>query len=653
MSAHRRTILLEGTREDTLAAAHGFVGESTSVLWVSEREPGAATPAEARRMLGSAFDAVVLDFTDDVDADLLGVAHGFVWGGGALVVRMGPPRGSPRLATIPYDVDAVGTRFPRRLLDALRASRSSDLAPLGSIARDVRSTDEQAAVVAELARALGGAEPRVVALLSDRGRGKSSALGLAIRELAGARRIAVVAPTPDSAQEVFRFAIGSPEAPGDGPIRFATPHGIATTIERWDALVIDEAAQIPVPELQRIVTRHATIPIAMATTGRGYEGTGRGFVLRFLQALRRSERPLTELALHAPIRWDEGDPVERAVFDALLLDAEPSETPSEDNLLATVIDREELAANEPLLRSFFGLLVHAHYRTTPGDLATLLDAPNVRLHALRDGDRIAAASLVALEGGLPDDVIRAVAAGRTRIRGHALPDTLIAHASRMEAGALEIVRSVRLAVHPALRRRGLGARLVDHVHRSYAPDLFGTMFGATPELLRFRRSVGYALVRVGASRGARTGEPAAVMLRAASEPGATLIADLSRELARELPLQLELLASELTLDPALDAALREGLPAPRPLGDAEARRTVEAYLRGPRTFESAAGAILMRVREREAELGHEAAHALVRARVLERRSWSEAARRGGYPSVPAAMRALRRALRDLLDPPQD
>ena len=48
--------------------------------------------------------------------------------------------------------------------------------------------------------------------------------------------------------------------------------------------------------------------LAFASTARGYEGTGRGFVLRFLEQLRREGRPLTELRLEAPIRWEAGDP---------------------------------------------------------------------------------------------------------------------------------------------------------------------------------------------------------------------------------------------------------------------------------------------------------------------------------------------------------
>jgi tRNA(Met) cytidine acetyltransferase len=63
---------------------------------------------------------------------------------------------------------------------------------------------------------------------------------------------------------------------------------------------------------------------------------------------------------------------------------------------AVALDRDALVADETQLREFFGLLVHAHYRTTPGDLHRLLDAPNLRLHALRHRGQVVAACLLAL-----------------------------------------------------------------------------------------------------------------------------------------------------------------------------------------------------------------------------------------------------------------
>jgi tRNA(Met) cytidine acetyltransferase len=214
---------------------------------------------------------------------------------------------------------------------------------------------------------------------------------------------------------------------------------------------------------------------------------------------------------------------------------------------------------------------------------------------------------------------------------------------------------VRIATHPDARRRGLARALVEHVHRAYpSADLFGTMFGANPELLAFRHDVGYALVRVGASRGARTGEPSAVMLREGSERGARLLGELREELARDLPLQIELLDAdgELGLDPRLRDALSDAAPplssAPV-LSDADVRARVASYLGGPRPFEAVAWAVTQFVAGADLAVLEEREQALVEGRVLKRRSWRAVAADAGYANAPTAMRALRPAVRKLFD----
>jgi len=259
---------------------------------------------------------------------------------------------------------------------------------------------------------------------------------------------------------------------------------------------------------------------------------------------------------------------------------------------------------------------------------------------------------VAVEGALSPTVSSDIHWGHTRIRGHALAETLLSHSGRPDAGPLKMIRSVRIAVHPALRRRGLGTRLIDHVHRTYDPDLFGTLFGATAALLAFRRHVGYALLRVGASRGTRTGEPAAVMVRPVSAAAKALVADLRVDLARDLPLQLSLMAAghELVLDPALEAALHLGLPDAPTLDEAAIRYTVATYAFGPRTLEAAAVALTAFIEGHRDALDtlSDGERTLIEGRVLGHESWHGITERAGLPSVPAAMRAARRAVRALV-----
>ena len=661
MSAlHRRHIVLRGTSTETAAAARHCVANlpATDVLWVTDAPADTGfeevAPRRVRGLLGRAFDAVVLDLHGGLDADLIGQSQGFVWGGGALVLRLPPEgdiplSGQTRFAAPPHRPSDVGRRF-YALFDARLGQAPTAASPLTPCDHVRHGTAEQTHVVEQLAALFRAPTPGCAVVVADRGRGKSSALGLALARLGSPPgiRIAVSAGQRDAVREVFRFA-------GEGQADFVAPIDLAFGDAIYDLIVIDEAAQLPVPLLQAIVRRHPDATLAFATTARGYEGTGRGFLLRFVTWLETEPRPATTLTLTAPIRWGPDDPLEAAVFDTLLLGARPAEVTPEidvDQVVHRVLDRDALAQDPRLLADFFGLLVHAHYRTTPGDLHRMLDAPNLRLHALLHEGRVVAATWIALEGALSPAVSDAIHWGHTRIRGHALAETLLSHSARPDAGPLRIVRSVRIAVHPGCRRRGLGTRLIDHVHQTYQPDLFGTLFGATAELLAFRRSVGYALIRVGASRGTRTGEPAAVMVRPVSAPAHALLRDLRADLARDLPMQLSLMAAgnELVLDPALEAALRHDLPKAPPLTPEAVRYTVATYAFGPRTLEAAAVALTTFIETHRDLLATLSAteRVLIEGRILAHDGWHAVTEKAGLNSLPAAMRAARRAVRALV-----
>lgn len=693
--------MARGSRADTRQAAHRLIANlpNEAILWVSRRtvkdadlplpESRHRPPGRVRHLLGQSLDAVVLDLHDGLDGDVLAQCHGFIWGGGHLILRM-PPEGRPpeagqeRFAAHPYAPDDVGHRFWQRLERALERAnwqRAEELAPLPPADHKVRGTDEQRNVAGRLAALFAEDAPRYAALLADRGRGKSSALGMALRDYleaadegADTPRVAVSAGHPDSAAEVFRFATGTSSPPDDGPLRFLRPTELLDAAETstFDIIVIDEAAQLAVPLLRRLVERHPNAHFAFATTTHGYEGTGRGFELRFLEWLDERDSRLERLTLEEPIRWATDDPLEDFIFDALLLDAEPFSAPDRlgpEDCRHRKLDRDSLASDEDLLHEFFGLLVQAHYRTTPSDLHRLLDAPNLHLHALLADGHVVAATWVAEEGGLTERLCQDIYGGR-RIRGHALPETLVSHLGFPEAGRMTMRRSVRIAVHPALRRRGLGTRLVEAVHAHYeretehadSPDLFGTLFGATPGLLQFRRSVGYGLVRMGASRGRRTGEPSVAMIRPLSEAARRLYERARRELAWKLPLQLELMKAEgdLVFEETLERELCAELPDPEPLPQSRLLQTVRHYAWGPRTHASAAHAIDQFVRDHRDALDTLAPRhrRLVEARILERCSWRATKARADAPSFRMTMRGLRHAIRQLaehagLKPPPD
>lgn len=605
-------------------------------------------PRQARRQLGGECDLLVFDARAGFDADAFGALSGAVVGGGALLLLTPPPGDWP------------AGRFAARWLRLLLATGERPPATASPVAAPPAEGSDPAALTADQARAVAavlrvarGHRRRPLVLTADRGRGKSAALGIAAARLLqqGATRVLVTAPRSAAAASLFgqvERLLGTRHPAG---LAFVAPDALLRQPQPAELLLVDEAAALPVPLLEGLLRRHARI--AFATTVHGYEGTGRGFAVRFRQVLDTLTPGWRELRLQAPVRWAPDDPLEAFSFAALLLDAAPAEatavagaTPASCRFGA--LDRDALAADEPLLRELFGLLVLAHYQTRPSDLQRLLDDPAVTVWAARHASHLVAAAVVVQEGGLTPVLAQEVAAGRRRPAGHLLPQALALHEGCTAALPLRYARVMRIAVHPAAQRRGLGQTLLATLAReSPRVDFLGTSFGATSELLRFWQGAGLLPVRVGVQRDAASGTHSVLLLRPLGAPAAQLFEALRARFLEQLPYRL---ADGLDdLEPALLAALARGAPAPLPLPQEQA--DLAAYASGRRDY---AGVLAALWRGAWHALANDGAAALSAAerdalvrRVLQKRPWAEVAALQGVPGrsqIEAQLRAGAAAL---------
>lgn len=658
------------TAQDILAT----VAPQEPVLWISDAAPAgiaALAPGKAHGVLGSEYSSLVFDALEGFDADAFGAVSGALCAGGSLLL----------LLPAPAEIGISRSRFLARLWRVLRQDEHAmfimpgmplpalpSTAPAPRPAASWRTEDQQRAVDA-LMKVVTGHRRRPLVITSDRGRGKSAALGIAAAQLMrkGTRRILVTAPRLDAAEAVFRHAHA--ELPGsamtrgrvclgDAVLEFVAPDDLILTPRESDLLLVDEAAAIPAALLERLLMRHARI--AFATTVHGYEGTGRGFALRFYRTLVWLTPGWKSLRLETPIRWPADDPLERLTFRALLLDA--ATAPEAEIAGATVqsctaeaLARDALAQDEAALGELFGLLVLAHYRTRPADLRHLLDDPAVTVYAMRHGGHIVATALVAAEGGFDAGLARAIAQGRRRPHGHLIAQSLAVHAGLEQAPGLRYGRVMRIAVHPALQGRGLGTRLIGDIAQDLATrgmDGIGASFGASVAVLRFWQRCGMLPVRLGLTREHTSGTHSAIVLRGLSDAGRELYASARQRFGDYLP---PLLSDALReLEPALAAFLlsQEGTDAVPALSEQEWRDVI-GFAFALRGYEVSMVAVDRLARTALGDgcicgLLDEAHRDLLVARVVQKRGWSDSARQCGFSGRAQALDALRRVMRALV-----
>ncbi|SEV84077.1 tRNA(Met) cytidine acetyltransferase TmcA [Natrinema salifodinae] len=725
----RRLLALAGDRErgyDALASILDTLPvpiTETSLVGPDDRlRCEQLSQANAGELLGTTRDVIAVDAHDELRPNALGKVVGAVDGGG-LLLFLTPPldewpdrRGGfdASLAVPPFELTDVTGRFKRRLVETLRAHRGIAIVDLDrgqveddglthpaprpatgvpappadrrfpAAAYEACLTADQADAVAAFESLSDAADDQAVVLEADRGRGKSSAAGLAAGAFAAdGEDVLVTAPAARNARELFDRAgelceaLAADGADGDtegwdpltvesrrietpagGTVRFREPSAAVDELESADIVVVDEAAALPVATLESLL---AADRVAFATTIHGYEGAGRGFSVRFRDRLAESDHEVTDRTLVEPIRYAAGDPVEVWAFRALLLDARPPVEPlvadaAPENVDYRHLEPDDLLADERLLREAFGLLVLAHYRTEPNDLARLLDAPNLTARALvRDG-HVVSVALLAREGALSNET-RAMMYEGGRVRGNMLPDVLTSQLRDEAAGEPAGLRVVRIATHHAARSRGLGSRLLERVREEFSDsaDWLGTGFGATPGLLDFWRENGYRTVHVSTTRNDASGEYSSLMLAPTSDAGRALHDRHAAWFARRFA---ALCSDSLDdLDPDVGrAVLRSvdsGAGPPLDLTDHE-WRVVAGAAYGPGLFDVDPGpfrALVVRyfVDDPAAVDLTAREERLLILRALQSRAWPAVAEFLDYPSTGQCMQALGDAFRPLVD----
>ncbi|TCK17959.1 tRNA(Met)-cytidine N(4)-acetyltransferase [Thiogranum longum] len=685
---HRRMVWLSGDVADVSALAGRLLKQQPgiNIHWHGDGAPAdiqVSQGREAFQQLGRECDALVFNAWSGFDPDAFGALSGTLRGGGLLFL-LTPSAADwstwsdpeyTRIAVAQFSVSEISGRYLRRLTRLLQQDAGSLWIESGEVKRrpvihempaqqqtvdlsPCRTQDQQYAVEAVI-HVVSGHRRRPVVLQSDRGRGKSAAFGIAAARLISERqlRVVVTAPRRQAVEAVMERASALLTPEQCQLLRYMPPDVLVRSDCDADLLLVDEAAAISAPLLEQLLKRYPRM--AFSTTVHGYEGTGRGFAVRFNNVLDRCTNSWKTVMLNTPVRWGEGDPLEPLVFRLLMLDANAApdavlESACLDDVQISCVERDQLIEDETLLRELFGLLVLAHYKTRPFDLRQLLDGPNLSVWLMRIQGHIAAAALVAEEGGFSTEDAQDISADVRRPHGHLLPETLAVHLGLVDAPALRAQRVMRIAVHPAVQGRGLGSRLIACIRDTAAAegiDYLGSSFGANDDLLRFWQNADWTPVRISERRGASSGSHSVIVLKPLSRTGGDLCARARQRFLRHFPHQLS--DSLRDLEARMVIALMRNAPDSMQTLDDDDLEDVRRFAFERRFPESAIGALwgwlcnrLMSENTLDTLVDTDAG--LLIARFLQKRDWSTCARDAGLGGHDQALARLRELVRQLL-----
>ncbi|WP_240641945.1 tRNA(Met) cytidine acetyltransferase TmcA [Lonsdalea populi] len=539
----RRVLAISGDREWCIKQARTLrQALPGDWLWVGNTvSESVMAPSQLKGKLGQEFLHAVFDAHEGLDAEALAILAGTLKAGSWLLLLV------PDWEAWPHSPDTDSLRwsesaapiatpaFIRRLREALlsdgeavvwRQSMPLAMTPLRARpawhAPDGRPTPRQLDILQQLRAARHAA----YVITAPRGRGKSTVAGLFAQQCR--ERCWVVAPSRAASDVLLRQS-------GDAT-SFWSPDSLLAHCRQHSGgaewLLIDEAAAIPSSVLNEMLSYFPHV--LMTTTVLGYEGTGRGFWLKFCAGLPDCQM----LELSEPLRWAIDDPLERLLDRVMLFQAENRLERQRSTAPVTLVSDEPAGWTRfsARLEQCYGLLCSAHYRTSPLDLRRLLDAPGMHLVTARSDESLCGVIWSVDEGGLNAGLARDVWAGRRRPRGNLVAQSLAAHGNLWTAPQLRSRRISRIAVLPSARREGIGQALVREQQRQSEQegmDFLSVSFGYEPALWRFWQHCGFCLARIGSHIEASSGCYSAMALLPLSDAGKTMAQEAARQLARD------------------------------------------------------------------------------------------------------------------------
>ncbi|OSS49929.1 hypothetical protein B5807_05922 [Epicoccum nigrum] len=461
----------------------------------------------------------------------------------------------------PPDPELEGKTPKAKELEEIKESLA-DTPPVGDLIKLAKTVDQAKALLTFVDAIAEKTLQSTVTLTAARGRGKSAALGVAIAAAIahGYSNIFITSPSPENLKTLFEFVFKGFDALGymehqdynilqsthaefnkaivrvnvhrqhRQTIQYIQPQD-ANQLGQAELLVIDEAAAIPLPLVRKLMGPYL---VFMASTINGYEGTGRSLSLKLINQLREQSRgrktnssstvvdratgkeskdgtepsmagrSLREITLSEPIRYAQGDSVERWMNDLLCLDATLPRSklgtqgcphPNECQLLH--VNRDTLfsynPAAEKFLQKMMALYVASHYKNTPNDLQLMSDAPAHQLFVLTapaEDNKLPeplCVIQVALEGQISRESVLSSLSRGQRAGGDLIPWIVSQQFQDENFASLSGARVVRIATNPDYVNMGYGSRALSLLVDFYDGKLASLSESAPVEIETMKR----------------------------------------------------------------------------------------------------------------------------------------------------------------------
>lgn len=525
-SLHRHCVWLQANWTDWLPELLAF--QSTKLAVVTDDEELATnipfgfviSTSKAKQLLGQTLDILVLDVRWGLSLSQLSLLAGCVRGGGIFALYTGnilswlkaSDHQLDRYLPWPLTSAQVPQPYKQLFYRALQQGPFTDYFPTTIPEFESESlelTPAQQTVQNSLT------STPVTLLLAARGRGKSTLLGAAAAYWQ--QQHYSVAVCAASRQQTLAGAEQFEQSRQvDSPFPFFSPDNLLASTQHFDLLLIDEAASLPVPVLVGLLSHGKHV--VFCSTNDGYEGSGKGFGIKFRQYLRQQGISFIEHNLLTPTRWGENDPLE-LWLEALLFSGtmRVAQKWVENTLNIQAYHSQQWLEQTDLLDQTFSLLVNAHYQTTPDNKRWLVDDPSATTFIATQQGQVVGVCLTTSEGELPRELALQIEQGSRRPRGHLFPQSMLAHGGYSDAYQYRYWRVSRIAVSQAHQRHGIGSALIAEIQSravSANVDMLCTSFAFDKDVLAFWQSLGFSVVRVGVSKDKSSGTYSIMMARA-------------------------------------------------------------------------------------------------------------------------------------------